>query len=225
MAMGLEPGEHVRMLVSDTGEGMDATTLSNLFEPFFTTKEHGRGTGLGLATCYGILRQAGGTISVTSAPGRGATFAIVLPSTSAVPVAEPSPTPRAAPAGSESILVVEDDAQVLDLVAHVLRARGHTVFSAPDPETAEAFVRSHRGALDLLLTDVVLPGKDGRRLAETLVRMRPSLLTLYMSGHSDDVVARHGALAPGLALIAKPFTPEGLVEKVDAVLYGRHVPA
>jgi signal transduction histidine kinase len=223
-AMGLAPGEYMRMLVSDTGEGMDARTLANVFEPFFTTKEVGKGTGLGLATCYGIIRQAGGTLSVTSAPGRGATFEILLPPASAAPVAEPVATRPAAPTGSETILVVEDDPQVLGLVARVLRDHGYTVSTAPNPAAAEAFVRGHPGELDLLLTDVVLPGVDGRRLAETLVRLRPNLTTLYMSGHSDDIVARHGALEPGLALLSKPFTPDVLVGKVREALSGRRIP-
>jgi signal transduction histidine kinase len=224
-ATGLAPGEYLRMLVSDTGEGMDSRALANVFEPFFTTKEVGKGTGLGLATCYGILRQAGGTLSVTSAPGRGATFEILLPPATAVPVVEVVARRPAATTGSESILVVEDDAQVLELVARVLRDHGYTVSTAPDPAAAEAFVRSHAGELDLLLTDVVLPGVDGRRLSESLVRLRPNLATLYMSGHSDDIVARHGALEPGLVLLSKPFTPDVLLDKVREVLHGRRVPA
>ena len=223
-AMGLAPGEYMRMLVSDTGEGMDTRTLANVFEPFFTTKEVGKGTGLGLATCYGIIRQAGGTLTVTSAPGRGATFEILLPPASAAPAPEPVVTRPAAPTGSEAILVVEDDPQVLELVARVLRAHGYTVSTAPNPAAAEAFVRSLAGELDLLLTDVVLPGVDGRRLAETLVRLRPNLATLYMSGHSDDIVARHGALEPGLVLLSKPFTPDVLVGKVREALSGRRLP-
>ena len=224
-AMGLAPGEYRRMLVNDTGEGMDSRTLANVFEPFFTTKEVGKGTGLGLATCYGIIRQAGGTLSVTSAPGRGSTFEILLPPATAVPVAEPVVTRPAVTTGSESILVVEDDAQVLELVARVLSDHGYTVSTAPDPAAAEAFVRNHAGELDLLLTDVVLPGVDGRRLAETLVQLRPQLTTLYMSGYSDDIVARHGALEPGLVLLSKPFTPDVLVGKVREVLLSRRVPA
>jgi signal transduction histidine kinase len=224
-AMGLAPGEYLRMLVSDTGEGMDSPTLANVFEPFFTTKEVGKGTGLGLATCYGIIRQAGGALSVTSAPGRGATFEILLPPAVATPVVAAVATRPAATTGSESILVVEDDVQVLELVARVLRDHGYAVSTAPDPAAAEAFVVHHAGELDLLLTDVVLPGMDGRRLAEALTRLRPNLTTLYMSGHSDDIVARHGALEPGLVLLSKPFTPDVLLDKVREVLHGRRVPA
>ena len=221
IALGLAPGEHMRMVVSDTGSGMEAATMANLFEPFFTTKEFGKGTGLGLATCYGIIRQAGGSISVDSAPGRGTRFEILLPITLRVPDAEPAVAWPAAASGSEAVLVVEDDAQVLELVARVLRAHGHVVHTARDPHAAEAFVRGHTGELDLLLTDVVLPGKDGRKLAAALLHLRPNLSTLYMSGYSDEIVARHGALEPGVMLISKPFTPAALVEKVREVLRTR----
>jgi len=221
--VGLTPGEHVCLRVSDTGGGMDERTLANVFEPFFTTKEVGRGTGLGLATCYGIVRQAGGSITATSAPGRGATFEILLPVASRDAAPEAVPTEPVPTTGSESILVVEDDPQVLDLIARILRSHGHAVFTAPDPARAEAFVRSHAGTLDLLLTDVVLPGVNGRALADTLTRARPNLVTLYMSGYSDDIVASHGALEPGVALITKPFTPDALLERVREVLHNRPV--
>ena len=224
-AMGLEPGEHVKLRVSDTGDGMDALTLANVFEPFFTTKEVGKGTGLGLATCYGIIRQAGGTITVKSAPGQGATFEILLPAAIDVPMNESATARPSLSGGSESILVVEDDPQVLEIVSSVLSDHGHRVLTASDPEQALALVRDHLGELDLVLTDVMLPGMDGRRLAESLVSMRPNLAVLYMSGHSRDILARQGPLERGIELLPKPFQPQELLEKVRAVLDSRQASA
>jgi signal transduction histidine kinase/ActR/RegA family two-component response regulator len=221
----LKPGEHVGLLVSDTGEGMTPETLANIFEPFFTTKEVGKGSGLGLATCYGIVRQAGGTITATSTPGHGATFEILLPVTGEVPEVEADVVPQVVPEGSEVILVVEDDPHVLDLVERVLRSHGFTVLMATGAEEAVALVMARNDALDLVLTDVVLPGRDGRSLAETLRGMRPGLVPLFMSGHSRDIIDHHGALEPGIELLSKPFTPDQLLAKVRAVLDTRRVSA
>jgi len=216
---GVAPGHYVMLAVSDTGTGMDADTRSHLFEPFFTTKEQGKGTGLGLATVYGIVRQSGGHIWVYSEPGGGTTFKIYLPR-----VAEPvEPLPlaaaeRPAAGGRESVLLAEDDPAVREIASQVLAHRGYRVLRAPDGQTALELARAHAGDIALLVTDIIMPGMTGRDLAEALAVERPGVRVLYMSGYTDDAVVRHGVLAAGLPYLQKPFTPEDLAHKVREVL-------
>jgi CheY-like chemotaxis protein len=208
------------LAVSDTGVGMDEATLSRVFEPFFTTKEKGKGTGLGLATVYGIVKQSGGYIWVYSEPGRGATFKVYLPrvdeeaeSFRVLPVAE-------APGGSETVLLVEDEAAVRDMVRQLLAASGYTVLEAQSPEDALLLGERHPGPIHLLLTDVVMPAMGGRELAERLRGSRPELKVLYISGYTDNAIVHHGVLDEGMAFLQKPFTRQALARKVRAVLDG-----
>ncbi len=213
------PGPHVMLGVSDTGCGMDEETQRHIFEPFFTTKEHGRGTGLGLAMVYGIVKQSGGNIWVYSEPGKGTTFKIYLPRVEEV-VAEPQPreASRLHHRGSETVLVVEDDEAVRTLVQGVLRSNGYTVLTASDPEEASALCQRHQGPIHLLLSDVIMPKTSGRRLYEHLAFIRPDMKVLYMSGYTDDAIVHHGVLEKGIPFLQKPFTPEGLARKVREVL-------
>jgi PAS domain S-box-containing protein len=216
---GMTPGRYALLVVSDTGVGMDAETLSHAFEPFFTTKGAGKGTGLGLATVYGIVKQSGGWIWVDSAPGRGATFEIYLPrvdgpAESLDEAADLAPTRG----GRETVLLVEDDGAVRDVAARVLGQKGYSVLPAPDGPAALKLARSHAGTIDLLLTDLIMPGMTGRELAAALEAERPGLRVLFMSGYTDDTVVRYGVLEAGLAYLQKPFAAEALARKVREVL-------
>jgi len=215
------PGAHVLLAVSDTGSGMDEATRAHLFEPFFTTKEIGRGTGLGLATVYGVVKQSGGHIWVYSEPDHGATFKIYLPRVAEAPeplaAAEPGGV-RAAARGSETILLVEDEQIVRSLARRVLTQQGYTVLEAPAGAEALAVSDAHAGEIHLLLTDVVMPGIGGRELARQLAERRPRARVLYLSGYSDDAIVRHGLLDPGTFFLQKPFTPQALTRKVRQVL-------
>jgi PAS domain S-box-containing protein len=216
---GATPGQCVMLAVSDTGIGMDAETRSHLFEPFFTTKELGKGTGLGLATVYGIVKQSGGYVWVYSEPGRGATFKIYLPRVQeTVESQAPATIEQPAVGGRETVLLAEDDPSVREIVAQVLAQKGYRVLRAPDGQTAIEMARGQRGALHLLVTDLVMPGMTGRELAETLRAERPGLRVLYMSGYTDDAVVRHGVLEEGMPYLQKPFTPRALAAKVREVL-------
>ncbi len=223
----LAPGPYVRLSVSDTGTGMAPATLENVFEPFFTTKGQGKGTGLGLATCYGIVRQADGAIIAHSVIGEGTTFEILLPRASAEESLGPVVrsgfvrSRKGAPATGETVLVVEDEPPILEIAARVLRNAGYVVLTAKEPAEAMAVAAAHRGEIALLLTDVVMPGTDGRTFAEELRRTRPGIVVLYMSGYSDDIIARHGVLEHGIELLAKPFSPEALTHKVRETLEAR----
>ena len=213
------PGPYVVIAVSDTGTGMSADTQSHMFEPFFTTKEVGKGTGLGLATVYGIVKQSGGSIWVYSELGHGTTIKVYLPR-----VDEP-PDPLAAPGlanperlrGTETILLVEDEPAVRAVARQILARQGYTVLEAPDGPAALAMVAG-RARVDLILTDVVMPGMSGRTLADQLATRWPGVRVLYMSGYTDDAIVRHGMLEPGLAYLQKPFRPDALVRKVREVL-------
>jgi PAS domain S-box-containing protein len=218
----VQPGPYVLISVSDTGVGMDETTRAHLFEPFFTTKAKGRGTGLGLSVVYGIIRQSNGFIWVYSEPGHGATFKIYLPRVlETIEPAGPVPAPPTRVTGTETILVVEDEAAVRTLAAEILRSKGYTLLEAGGPHEALAAAQAHQGHLHLLLTDVVMPELSGQQLAGQLWALRPDLRVLYMSGYTDNAIVHHGVLDPGTSFLPKPFTPGALLQKVREVLDGR----
>jgi CheY-like chemotaxis protein len=198
---------------------MDDEVKSHIFEPFYTTKELGHGTGLGLATVYGIVRQSGGWIEVDSTVGRGTTFRIFLPTVDAETtdvVDEATPGPVGA--GSGTVLVVEDDPAVRRLACAVLASTGYQVLEASGPDEARELARGFAGPIDLLLTDVVMPGGGGSRLAQDLGRLRPATRTLFVSGYSDGELSRRGELLPGIELLQKPFGPDELRRKVQQIL-------
>jgi len=214
----VKPGSYMMLAVSDTGIGMDVETKAHLFEPFFTTKEKGKGTGLGLAMVYGIVKQTGGYVWVYSEPGRGTTFKIYLPRVEAAP--EPL-VPKPAPVslrGSETVLMVEDEEAVRRLIRKVLETRGYVVIAAEGGAEALRLANAHDGVIHLLVTDVVMPGMSGRDLAQYLGSVRPETKVLYLSGYTDDAIIQHGVLEPGIAFLQKPFTPQGLARKVRQVL-------
>ncbi len=217
----LPPGDYVCLAVTDSGMGMDEATQAHLFEPFFTTKEVGKGTGLGLATVYGIVKQSGGYIWVYSEPQRGTTVKVYLPRVpgSAEPPL-PAPEPPALRGGHETILLVEDAAPVRTLARRALEARGYTVLDAADGPSAIELSRRHSGVIDALVTDVVMPGMSGRELAERLAPTRPEMKVLYTSGYTDDAMVRQGVLSAGVAFLQKPFVPDTLARKVRDVLDG-----
>jgi PAS domain S-box-containing protein len=215
----VEPGPYVLVAVSDTGLGMDAETQARIFEPFFTTKSEGKGTGLGLATVFGIAKQSGGDVSVYSEPGRGTTFRLYLPRAERkAGEAERSPKPKQRPGGWETVLLVEDDELVRNVERQVLEECGYVVLEAGDPRQALEIVASHDRPIHLLLTDVVMPGMSGRELVERLGTLRPEVKVLYSSGYADDSVVRHGVLEAEVAFLPKPFTLAGLAGKVREVL-------
>lgn len=211
-------GSFVVLTVSDTGVGMDEAVRASCFEPFFTTKAVGRGTGLGLATAYGILEQSGGTIEVASEPGKGTTFSMYLPRRSSPAQAETATQPVEMPRGSETILLVDDDRDVRMLVQEVLSEQGYTVLEVGSAENALFLAEQHPGQIHLLLTDVVMPQMNGRQLAERLAFMRPEIKTLYISGYSGEILASHGLDGSAALCIPKPFSVETLALKVRQAL-------
>ena len=216
---GVPPGEYASLTVRDSGCGMDKITQDRLFEPFFTTKGQGKGTGLGLATVYGIVKQCDGHICVTSDVGQGTTFAIYLPVSAKGP--EPAALELPAPAsmaGNETVLLAEDEDVLRTLVSVILRQNGYHVIEARDGADALEQARQFSGAIHLLVTDVVMPILNGRQLVERLVQLRPALKVLYISGYTDDAIVRHGILDPEVAFLPKPFNPASLVHKVREVL-------
>jgi PAS domain S-box-containing protein len=215
---GVRPGAYVLLAVSDTGSGMDAATRSHIFEPFFTTKGIGRGTGLGLSMAYGIVKQSGGSIEVYSEPGHGSTFKIYLPRVEEPVEALPRKSADTASRGSETILLVEDDEQVRDLARDILINCGYTVLAADSAPAVAALCESHRGTIDLLLTDVVMPGVGGREIANQVTARRAGTRVLYMSGYTPNAIVHHGVLDSGTFFIQKPFTPASLAAKVREVL-------
>ena len=214
----LKVRDFVRLDVQDTGTGMDSETAARIFEPFFTTKGPGKGTGLGLAICYGIVQQAGGEVSVVSAPRGGTTISIYLPradrpAESALPDVVPDPTP-----GHETVLLVEDEDTVRKFAARALGERGHPVLVAPDGHAALRIAAQHQGPISLLVTDIVMPRMGGRLVAEQLGAMRPGIRTLFISGHVDDPRVREAVAADDAAFLAKPFTARELIDAVRNLL-------
>ncbi|MEW6350505.1 MAG: ATP-binding protein, partial [Thermodesulfobacteriota bacterium] len=216
------PGEYVTFCVSDSGLGMDAKTLSCVFEPFFTTKEKGVGTGLGLSTVYGIVKQHRGHVTVYSEPGRGTTFKIYLPRTDETPapraVAE---TAHVRPLGSETVLIVEDEEMVRQLACEALSMLGYNPLCASTPLEAIEISENYREAIDMLLTDVVLPQMDGRALFEAISIRRPGIKVLYVSGYTENFIVHHGVLDKGVQFMQKPFNVDKLAGKVREILDGR----
>jgi len=216
---GASAGPHAMLSVRDTGIGMSPEVQAHLFEPFFTTKGVGKGTGLGLATVYGIVKQHGGYIRIESAAGAGTVVRIYLARVAPVPEAVPDPAADApAAAGSGTVLVVEDESELRELATEVLGIAGYSVLSAGGPSAALEIARRHAGPIHLLLTDVVMPEMSGRDLADRLVQSRPGLKILYMSGYTDDAIVHHGLLDPGTVLLQKPFTPDRLTRMVGDLL-------
>jgi two-component system, cell cycle sensor histidine kinase and response regulator CckA len=216
----LPAGDCVMLRVKDTGCGMTPAVQARLFEPFFTTKAPGKGTGLGLSTVYGIVKQSGGAIAVDSAPGKGATFVIVLPvATGSDESAQaPAPVPSVPEKRSETVLLVEDEPQVRKLAGIALQRAGFTVIEAQHPEDAFALASRHQGPIHLILTDVVMPGMNGRVMVERLIKKYPDARILFISGYTDDALAPFGVDKGDVAFLQKPFTPKQLAQRVRDVL-------
>jgi len=216
---GMAPGEYIKLAMSDTGSGMDLETQRHIFEPFFTTKEAGKGTGLGLFTVYGIVTQNGGTMQVESAPGVGTTFIIHLPRVNTPSKeAEVAPAPQFTPHGVETILLVEDEVAVRDLVRQVLQAAGYVVLEAANGEQALQLSTAHQGPIQVLLADVVLPGLSGPEVAEQLALIRSEIRVIYMSGYAQDRINRFRNPNGQRLFLHKPFTPTTLLTSVRQAL-------
>ena len=216
---GIRKGNYVMLAISDNGIGMDNETKERVFEPFFTTKEKSKGTGLGLATVYGIIKQSGGHLWVYSEPGKGTTFKIYLPMVKSKKKKVDKPEAAVEDLqGSETILVVEDEFMVRELVCDTLRASGYTILEAANGKQAIEVFSSNKDKIDLVLTDVIMPEMSGRKMIEALYEAYPTVTALYMSGYTDDAIIKHGVLEPGMAYIQKPFSPKALIQKVKEVL-------
>jgi PAS domain S-box-containing protein len=214
-----QPGSYVMVAVSDTGVGISEDVKARLFEPFFTTKERGKGTGLGLSTTYGIVKQSGGYLWCDSEVGRGTTFQVFLPRVDepVSEVVERKISPPIHP-GDETVLLVEDEPEVRSLVQRILKTQGYTVVTAANPDEALAVAREFKGPIQLMVTDVVMPGMSGLQLAERLNPTRPDMKVLFVSGYTNDAIGHQGVLDPGTAFLQKPFTPNALARKVREVL-------
>ena len=213
------------LAVTDNGCGMDSETQAHIFEPFFTTKEKGKGTGLGLATVYGIVKQSGGYIWVYSEPGQGTTFRVYLPRV------EDSLTPQEVrdvsqniPRGTETILLVEDEQGVRDLAREYLEISGYKVLVAENGAAAVQAASEHKGAIDLIMTDVVMPGLSGSELTKRIEAIRPGIRIMYMSGYTDQAIVHHGILGPDIVLLQKPFTLNALAHKLREALAKKFAP-
>ncbi|HEY3618127.1 MAG TPA: PAS domain S-box protein [Candidatus Sulfotelmatobacter sp.] len=214
----IRPGEYVLLSVSDTGMGMDKETQSRIFEPFFTTKEKGKGTGLGLSTVYGIVKQSGGYVMVQSEEGRGTTFQIYLSRVEGAAEKYTAPVTPTALGGTETVLLVEDEESVRQLVRETLAAKGYRVMEAQNGESGVAVAARHNGKIDLVITDVVMPGMGGRELVKQLAQTRPETKVLYLSGYTEDAIVSEGNIDSGAAFLQKPFTLQTLSRKVREVL-------
>lgn len=224
--IAVNPGSYVMLAVSDNGTGMDANTIKHIFEPFFTTKERGRGTGLGLSTTYGIVKQSGGNIWVYSEPGRGTTFKIYLPRVNAGLTQQASKrSQKPSVAANQTVLLVEDEELVRKLAGEILRASGYQALLAKNGEEAVTICKEYAGSIDLMLTDVVMPDSIGNVVAERVRPLRPEMAVLYMSGYTHDAIAHHGVLKPGTNFLDKPFTANALVTKVRETLNKARVKA
>ncbi len=217
------PGKFTVLSVTDNGRGMDQRTLDQIFEPFFTTKEMGKGTGLGLATVYGIVKQNSGFIKVTSKPGLGTSFMLYFPMANGREIQNPEPEAATPPVrGSGTVLIVEDDPAILEIGESILKQIGYAVLTASGPEAALNIARTHHGPIDLLLTDVVMPAMNGRELASRIAEIKPGLRCLFMSGYTANVIARHGILEDGVMFLSKPFTIRDLADKIREVFASPH---
>jgi CheY-like chemotaxis protein len=217
----IHSGRYVKLTVTDTGEGMDEETVSRIFEPFFTTKEKGRGTGLGLSTVYGIVKQSGGYIWVKSELGKGTSFEITFPQVGLTPERlEKDSAPVAPSRGGETILLVEDEENVLKLARSMLERAGYKIIAARNGADALRIVEDHQDPLHLLLTDVVMPGMSGRALADAARGLRHGLRVLFTSGYTDDAIVHHGVLEAGAHLLEKPYSRQSLLDSVRRVLDG-----
>jgi len=217
--VAVQPGRYIMLAVSDTGCGMNEETQSRIFEPFFTTKEQGKGTGLGLATIYGIVKQCGGTISVYSELGHGTTFMIFFPEMTGIEEAvQPEVAPARVPGGIETVLVVEDDEMVRRLSCLVLKEKGYNVLEARHGGEALLTCERHLGPIHLMVTDVIMPQMGGRELAQRLAPLHPEMKVLYLSGYASNAIVHQGTLLPGVAFLQKPFAPGALTRKVREVL-------
>ena len=214
----VKPGKYVALEVGDNGSGMDAETRAHLFDPFFTTKAQGQGTGLGMTTVFSIVKQSGGCLDVSSEPGKGTSVNVYLPRIDQPVAAETETPPVMAAGGSETILLVEDEEQVRNLVRDTLRREGYKVLDAPSAAEARRIAGAHKGAIHLLLSDVVMPKEGGRELAASLASRRPAMKVLFMSGYADPVGVNSGLLARESGFIQKPFTPAALSCKVREIL-------
>jgi two-component system cell cycle sensor histidine kinase/response regulator CckA len=218
--MGIERGDYVTLSMTDTGVGIVEAVRARIFEPFYTTKEKGKGTGLGLATVFGIVKQSAGHIEMESVVGSGTTFRVLLPSTSELPESVPATDAADLPAArpGETLLLVEDDERLRTLARNVLRRAGYRVLDAANAGEALLVCEQHDGAIDVMVTDVVMPRMSGHQLAIRLRGTRPSMRVLYVSGYTDDTVLHHGVESGQLAFLGKPFTPTALIKKVREVL-------
>ena len=216
---GFVPGDFALLTVSDNGGGMEKETLDNLFEPFFTTKEVGKGTGLGLATIYGIVKQNAGFINVYSEPGQGSTFKIYLPRLGEDEDDDKAvPEKKTAAGGTETILLVEDDPSILTITRMMLERKGYSVLLAATPSEAIDLAKIHADKIHLLMTDVIMPEMNGRDLAGLLKELYPAIRLLFMSGYTADIIAHQGILDDGISFIQKPFSMADLTEKLRDVL-------
>jgi CheY-like chemotaxis protein len=215
------PGRYVMLAVGDNGVGMSRDTREHAFDPFFTTKEAGKGTGLGLATVYGIVKQSGGYVWIYSEPGLGTTLKLYFPEVSAAAAfttVEYKPATKLGARGSETILLVEDEAAVRGLTSRILENQGYRVIAAQHGREAMDIATREEGHIDLVLTDIVMPGMNGRGLVERLAGIRPRIKSLYMSGYTDDDIIRRGFIEPSKSFLQKPFTSESLLQTVRKVL-------